>query len=397
MQLTKPNKDSNGHRIKIYAGLVCPRRSLDCKKLEKYFILNGCEICDNGNQATDILLITCGFIERNIIESLALIKKLKRMRARLIVGGCLIDIDPKRLGQNFQGPVFSTRTIQQIANYFPDFEIGFETLTDANEMHNYNEIDKLIGRRKHYMERYYYDRYAVEIKENPFVIRVGYGCDSRCTFCSHRNAIGPYKSKSWKACLEEYVNGCNSGYSVFKITSMDTGRYGIDINKRLPELLQRFIKIKSDARFVLEDINPMWLIRYAGEIRELCENKSIKIIQTPIQSGSMDILKKMRRAYDPAKLIQVLRSFKSADPFLHIASEIIIGFPAEMENDFEATLGFIRDSGINFTYVYPYYENTRIKSRKIFPKCTKGTIRNRLYRCRRYFENNEISYCIFTK
>ena len=241
MQLKSNNKSVSRPKIRIYAGLVCPRRSLDCKKLEKYFIANGCEICNNGNEATDIILITCGFIERNIIESLELIKKLKRMKGRLIVGGCLIDIDAKRLEKYFQGPTFSTKSMYKVENFFPHFDIKFEALTDANEMHNYNEIDKIIGRRRHYKEKYFFDRYALEIREEPFIIRVGYGCSSRCTYCSHRNAIGVYRSKPWKTCIEEFINGCKSGFSVFKITSMDTGRYGIDINKSLPELLKRFI------------------------------------------------------------------------------------------------------------------------------------------------------------
>jgi threonylcarbamoyladenosine tRNA methylthiotransferase CDKAL1 len=397
MQLKNGDKAISKPKIRIYAGLVCPRRSLDCKKLEKYFVANGCEICDNGHEATDIILITCGFIERNIIESLDLIKKLKRMKGRLIVGGCLIDIDAQRLARYFQGPTFSTRMIHTVEEFFPDFDIRFENFADANEMHDYNDIDRIIGRRKHYKEKYFFDRYALEIRETPFVIRVGYGCNSRCAYCSHRNAIGPYRSKHWEKCIEEFISGCKGGFSVFKITSMDIGKFGMDFGKSLPELLKRFVDIKGDAKFILEDINPMWLMKYAAEIRGLCENKSIKIIQTPIQSGSEEILKKMRRTYSPEKLNHVLKSFKKADPHLHIATEIIIGFPTETENDFAETKEFIVDSGIDFTYVYPYYENRYIESYKIFPKCIKGIIHNRLYRIQKYFEQEGVSYCIFTK
>lgn len=384
-------------KIKIYAGLVCPRRSLDCKKLEKYFIANGCLICEDDKNATDIILITCGFIERNILEALELIKKLKKRKGRLIVGGCLIDIDAKRLKENFMGPTFSTRLIHKVEDYFPDFKIGFEVLEDANEMHDYNEIDKIIGRRKNYKEKYYFNRYALELREKPFVIRVGYGCSSKCTYCSHRNAIGPYRSKPWEICINEFMHGCESGFSVFKITSMDTGRYGLDNKDNLMELLNKFITIKPNATFIIEDINPMWLIKYVDEINMLCEERRIKIIQTPIQSGSQAILRKMRRAYDLEKLLHVMKIFKKANSHLNIASELIIGFPTESEKDFYSTQKFIKDAGIDFTYVYPYYENKHIESRNIFPKCTKGVIRNRLYRLEKYFEKHKISYCIFTK
>jgi len=384
----------NNLKIKLYAGLVCPRRSLDYKKLEKYFLQNNCKIVNNPEDATHIIIITCGFIDRNIQESLDLIKTLNKYNAKLMVGGCLNDIAENILKENFSGDIFTTKKIEKIDDFFPDFIHKFHTISDANFLHDYHEIDTIIGERERIVEKIYSNKTKFYFWHKPFVIRIGYGCNCKCTYCSHRNAIGKYRSKSMKECIEEFKTGYGNGYKYFQITSMDTGCYGLDIKSSLPELLNNFLNIADDTKFILEDINPMWINKYSDEIVELTKRKKIIGIQTPMQSGSMNILKKMKRWNNTGKFLKILNNIKEANRFIHLSTEVLLGFPTESDDDFMQTLTFFKMACFDFTYIYPYFENEFVDSKNIYPKCDKDTIDDRLYRTIDFCDKNKISYSI---
>lgn len=382
-------------RIKLYAGLVCPRRSLDYRRLENYFSANGCDIVTDMSTATHAVVVTCGFIERNIQESLKIINYVKNYNAKVIVGGCLSDISPESLYEIKDIELFTTKDINKIDTIFPEFKLKLKDIPDANYHHDYHEIDTICGKRDNYIEECFYDRYNFEYKIKTFTIRVADGCNCKCTYCSHRDAIGPFKSKSLAECVEEFKKGLDQGYSTFQITAMDTGHYGIDLKTSLPELIDTFLQIESNVQLILEDINPAWLVKYSDHINKYCEHKIIKQIQAPIQSGSDEILKRMKRYSETRKLKSVLSTFKKYNPELHLSSEVLVGFPGETEIDFQATLDFLKDSNFNYVYFYPYFENEIVESRKLLPKVSQQEISERLKKTIDFCKTHKISYCVF--
>lgn len=385
----------SNRKIKLYAGLVCPRRSLDLKRLESYFRLNNCDIVSDPDSATDIIVITCAFINRNINESLGIINKLKNYSARLIVGGCFFDIDKDTLLSNFEGDIITTKNMQKIDELFPEFTVALNETPDANFLHDYMEVNTLLGAREenNLIEKYFVDPYSKD--REMFIIRIGYGCNMRCSYCSHRNAIGPYRSKPVAECIKEFEVGYKEGYKIFKLTSMDTGFYGKDINMTLPGLLDKFIELHDDIFFVLDDINPKWLIKHEKAILEFCKKNKIINIQTPIQSASATVLRKMRRIYDPWQLIDFFNTFKRINSENIIATEIIVGFPSETDDDFKMTMDFLHKANIDFVYTYPYYENELIDSKTIFPKCSNDEIFKRIEYAISAFNKYKISYNMF--
>lgn len=382
-------------KVKLYAGLVCPRRSLDYKKLEKYFIANGCEIVSDLNTATQIVIVSCGFIERNIQESLKILDCAQKTDANIIVGGCLPDIDIERLKWYKNIGIITTKEIERIDSFFPDFTIKFKEISDANELHNYHEIDSICGKRDNYIEECFYDRYEFEYKIKTFLIRIADGCNSKCTYCSHRDAIGPFKSKPIETCIQEFKEGLQNGYKVFRITAMDTGHYGIDLKTNFPMLLDKFLSIDPQIQLILEDLNPVWLVKYREEITEYCRQNKVRMIQTPIQSGSPAVLKAMRRFSNIEELMNIFNRLKTAYSPLHFTTEVLVGFPGETENDFDATLNFLFSSKIDYAYFYPYFENDRVDSKTIFPKNSMTEISGRLVRAIDFCKKHKISYCVF--
>ncbi len=379
-------------KIRLYASDACPRRTLDLVKLENYFQLNGCQIVQDPSTATDIIFVTCGFVERNIRMCLQAIELLKRYPGRLIVGGCLYDIDQKRFLEHHSGDFFTTKNISEVDEYFPEFEISFDSVPDANRRNDWKDIGNLLGEHKMGI--------VSKVYKNPYVhsfwaIRIGFGCNCKCTYCSHMNAIGKYRDKSVTECLEEFKKGCDAGRDKFLITSMDTGYYGYNEHVSLPGLLDKFLEINPKAQFFIEDINPMWIPKYVEDYKRLIRSGNIIQIQSPFQSGSAAIIDKMKRKYDFEVVKDFFRFFVDFNSDNILMSEMIVGFPTETEEDFYETVNFVKDSKMDFTYVYPYYENEHIESRNIFPKCTPEMIKDRLDKSILFFEENEIGYFLF--
>lgn len=378
--------------VKIIAGLVCPRRSLDVLKIERYFSLNQCRIVQDPREATHIVVVTCGFINRNILESLALIEAMRDYPATLIVGGCLKDIDPEALSAHFEGPVFTTKDMTGLDDLFPQFAIKTDAVPDANRLHDYNEVATLFGKKERIVERYHFDPSRLHHGDREFIIRTGEGCDCRCSYCSHRSAIGPYRSKALERCLEEFEAGYAKGFRYFKLTAMDTGHYGLDIGIDFPRLVGCLAEAGPEARFTLEDLNPMWLNKYRSAIGGFVSAGKIAIIQSPVQSGSPTVLRAMRRWPGVEAFRNTLLDYRQKAPGLVVSTEILIGFPGETDADFESTLGLLRDSRIDFSYVYPYFENEFVESSRLQPKCPPDVIKDRLERAADFFDKQRISF-----
>jgi tRNA A37 methylthiotransferase MiaB len=94
-------------------------------------------------------------------------------------------------------------------------------------------------------------------------------------------------------------------------------------------------------------------------------------------------------------LKKLLLAIKGANPAMIFATEILIGFPTETEDDFLMTMRFLEDTNIDYSYVYPYYENKNMESSKIYPKCSRDVIDKRLDNAIKYFDENKISYSVF--
>ena len=137
------------------------------------------------------------------------------------------------------------------------------------------------------------------------------------------------------------------------------------------------------------------MLKFHEPLVALARAGRLRAIQTPIQSGSARVLKLMRRCAAPERTARVLAEFKDACPELHLATEVIAGFPTERDADFDATLELLRQARFDFLYLYPYYENERMESRNLEPKCSAEEIAARLSRARRFFDEHKISYALY--
>jgi threonylcarbamoyladenosine tRNA methylthiotransferase MtaB len=186
-------------------------------------------------------------------------------------------------------------------------------------------------------------------------LKVQDGCDYNCSYCTIPLARGESRSPEVNIILEKAKTLAQLGYKEIVLSGVNVGDYGRKIGTNLFELVKELEKIDGIERIRISSIEPNLLteemIDYFISSEKICNHFHI-----PLQSGSDEILRKMRRRYNSELYRRRIEYIKSKDPDACIGADVIVGFPGESEKHFETTYNFISDLPISYLHVFTYSE-----------------------------------------
>ena len=175
------------------------------------------------------------------------------------------------------------------------------------------------------------------------IVPIAQGCAGRCTYCITRVARGRVASLPTDAIVAQVRRHVDRGLREIKLTGQDTAAYGLDIGTSLAELLLAIEEIPSDFRTRVGMADPLTVYPIVDElVRAYASEKIFKFLHLPVQSGSDRILEAMRREYSVAQFEEIVHRFRHAYPELSLSTDVIVGFPGETEDEFEATMDLVR-------------------------------------------------------
>ena len=185
-------------------------------------------------------------------------------------------------------------------------------------------------------------------------LKIQEGCNNFCTFCIIPWARGLMRSRDPEKVVEQATQLVNSGYKEIVLTGIHTGGYGQDLkNYNLAQLLRDLDTIEGLERIRISSIEASQL---TDEVIDVIgnSNKVVRHLHIPLQSGSDDVLKRMRRKYTMAHFSERLTKLHQALPDLAATSDVIVGFPGESEDEFQETYDFIVNHHFSELHVFPY-------------------------------------------
>ena len=185
-------------------------------------------------------------------------------------------------------------------------------------------------------------------------LKIQEGCNNFCTFCIIPWARGLMRSRDPEKVVEQATQLVNSGYKEIVLTGIHTGGYGQDLkNYNLAQLLRDLDTIEGLERIRISSIEASQL---TDEVIDVIgnSNKVVRHLHIPLQSGSDDVLKRMRRKYTLAHFSERLTKLHQALPDLAVTSDVIVGFPGESEDEFQETYDFIVNHHFSELHVFPY-------------------------------------------
>ncbi len=210
--------------------------------------------------------------------------------------------------------------------------------------------------------------------EHVGIVQIAQGCLGRCTYCITRTARGQLVSFPAGEIRKKVRTFIEAGAYEIQLTAQDTSAWGRDTGQTLPDLLSDLCSLPGNFRIRVGMMNPATAGGILGELVDAFESDRLfRFVHLPVQSGSDDILKRMGRDYTVREFEEIVSAFRRKYPDISIATDFIVGFPGETEEDFSRSLalvGRLKPAKVNVTR-YSQRPFTGPFEKKDFPDSVK--------------------------
>lgn len=186
-------------------------------------------------------------------------------------------------------------------------------------------------------------------------VKVEDGCNRRCAYCVIPRARGPVRSREEASILQELHRLTEAGYKEIVLTAISLPSYGTDTGTSLVELVEKAAAAPGVERLRLGSLDPDMLhdedILRLARVEKLCPQFHLSL-----QSGCDKTLRAMRRPYTTAQFAEIADKLRNAFGAEEISftTDVIVGFPGETEEDFEASMAFVTGQRFLKVHVFPY-------------------------------------------
>lgn len=186
------------------------------------------------------------------------------------------------------------------------------------------------------------------------------GCDNRCSYCIVPDVRGHEYSRPAKEVIAEVATLAKRGVKEVCLLGQSVLRYGIrnkawddDEGEAFPRLLRALNEIDGLERIRFTSAHPKGcmdeLIRVYRECPKVCRH-----LHLPVQSGSDRVLAEMGRRYTRAEYLAAVAKLREFDPEFAVTTDVIVGYPGETEEDFEATRSLMEEAGFDNAFIFKY-------------------------------------------
>jgi tRNA-2-methylthio-N6-dimethylallyladenosine synthase len=325
----------------------CQMNVVDSEQISALLEEMGYQPCDEAAAADLIVLNTCSIrekAERKVIGHLWRFKPLKESRPGLLiaVGGCVAQQEGQRL-----------------LDVLPHVDVVFGT-------HNIHRLPELLRRARQGERGVETTFLAPDTRLSLFprrrpgdavtrYVTVMQGCNNFCSYCVVPHVRGREISRPSPEVLAEVRQLTAGGVREVTLIGQNVNSYGSNLSGELsfPELLTAVHDIPGLQRLRFVTSHPKdlseRLIECFATLPRLCRH-----IHLPLQSGSDRVLAAMGRGYTAEGYLDKVRRLRAACPEIRITSDIIVGFPGETEDDFQATLAVAAAAGYADVYTFLY-------------------------------------------
>ena len=211
-----------------------------------------------------------------------------------------------------------------------------------------------------------------------FTLRVQTGCEERCSYCIIPQTRGASRSRPLAAVIADIDRAIAAGYREIAMTGVHLGSYGRDLQDgtSLTALVRVLAGWSADVLFRISSLEP---IECTSTIVELvaASDRLAPHFHLPLQHGSDDVLRAMRRPYTLARYRDLVEHIRREMPHAAIGSDIIVGFPGETEAQFRQLCDVLDQLPLTHLHVFPYSDRPGTAATAMKPKVDGSAIRER--------------------
>ena len=319
--------------------LGCPKALVDSERILTKLRAEGYEMSPDYAGADVVLVNTCGFLDSAKEESLEAIGEAIAENGRVVVTGCM-GKEAEAIRERFPdvlaitGPQQYEEVVAAVHEAAPPIPSPFVDLVPEAGL-------KLTPRHYSYL-------------------KISEGCNHRCAFCIIPHLRGDLVSRRPDAILREAEKLVAAGTRELLVISQDTSAYGVDIRHKawpwkgedvrahMTDLSRELGKVGGVPGEVWVRLHYVYPYPHVNDVIPLmADGLVLPYLDIPFQHASPDVLRRMRRPANDAKVLQRIRAWREQVPDLAIRSSFVVGFPGETEEDVAYLLAWLEEAHLD--------------------------------------------------
>jgi tRNA-2-methylthio-N6-dimethylallyladenosine synthase len=341
--------------IKTYG---CQMNERDSEAVSSKLRARGYSIVDDEKTADVVLLNTCSVrdqAEQKAIGKAGYLASRKKKNPNFVFGvmGCMAQNHGEDLLDRLPDLdlIVGTQKFHRIPDHLDNLVSTIsglgpspQTIIDlGDEEDSQNEI------REHALD---------QLNVSSFV-SIMQGCNMNCAFCIVPKTRGEERYRPIEHIVAEVEELVSTGTREVTLLGQIVNAYGRGLipyskgKSPFVQLLEAIHEVDSLERIRFTSPHPVGygkdLVNAYRELPKLCEYAHL-----PVQSGSNRILKAMNRPYTKEKFLRIVDSLRESVPAIHLSTDIIVGFPGELEADFELTKSLFENVGFEMAFIFKY-------------------------------------------
>ncbi|MFV0553529.1 MAG: tRNA (N(6)-L-threonylcarbamoyladenosine(37)-C(2))-methylthiotransferase MtaB [Mangrovibacterium sp.] len=319
--------------------LGCRLNQYETDALVTEFDKAGYEVVDFKDHADVVVVNTCTVTNQSDQKSRNIISQAARNNqgSVVVVTGCMVNNYKEKLEQeekityvvenNRKGSILNL-----VESHFSG-EIMHPDKLDAN-VFQFDTVDKSLHTRS-----------SIKIQD---------GCNNFCSYCIIPSVRGRATSRPLPDIIANVKNTLANGFKELVITGVNIGRYDWE-GLKVADVIRAILEIEGDFRVRISSLEPDG---FTNDFVELFKHpKLTPHLHLCLQSGSNEVLKRMRRMHSREDFNQTVAHFRAVIPDFNFTTDLIVGFPGETEEEFKESLNAVKE--LNFGHVHAFKYSVR--------------------------------------
>ena len=326
----------------FFAGFGCKVNQYETESIKADFISEGFETADEITSADVIVINSCTVTSSGDSKSLYFLRKARKdnPEAVIVLTGCMPQATP------------------EIAESIPEADIVTGTKERGNIVSLVKEFTKsrnqIVSIGKYCASDKFEEIIPGDFSEKTRAfVKIQDGCNQFCTYCIIPYARGRCRSKPLDILEKEIYTLARSGHKEIVLVGINLAFYGKEFGIRLVDAVELCCKINGVERVRLGSLEPEVIsdedLLRLSKLPQFCPQFHLSL-----QSGCDKTLKAMNRHYNTEEYYGLVKKIRNIFPECSITTDIMVGFPNETDEDFEASLEFVKKVGFAKIHVFQY-------------------------------------------
>lgn len=323
--------------------LGCKVNQYESQAMREDLLKNGYFLSENKDKADITVINTCTVTSVSDAKNRKLIHRVRRQNPDgiIVLTGCMPQAFPDEMKELDECDIIlgnkeRSKLVPAIEAYLADKN----RLVDIPEYFNRGDM---------------YENLTVSSfgEHTRAFIKIEDGCNRFCSYCIIPYARGRVRSKPLSALKTELENVAQSGYREVVLVGINLSAYGLGEDYNLADAVETACAVDEIERVRLGSIEPEQmdneLIARLAAQEKLCPQFHLSL-----QSGCDKTLKAMNRHYDTREYAEIVGNLRAAFPNSSMTTDVMVGFAGESEDDFQASMAFVKQIGFAKVHVFPF-------------------------------------------